>query len=1474
MNSIITKLLTVIIFLILAACGKGDIVDDKKFIEPTTHELTLSVTGEGVVLSKPNGINCGLDCRESFVEDTIVILNATAAAGSDFSNWSGDTDCDDGSVTLSTAVSCIANFVPSVDADTIYSLNINANPGTGSGTVTSNPMGIDCGSSCNQDYDEDTNIILTGIPNTNSQFAGWSGDADCTDGVITLDADMSCTATFELVPVVVSHSLTVSSNNGAGSGTVTSSPNGINCGVNCSQEYNEDSSVTLTAAPDAGSEFAGWTGDADCFDGIVTVDAEKTCTATFNLISYTLSVSTNTGAGTGTVTSKPYGINCKVDCSQKYNEGSDVTLTVIPDTGSEFAGWGGDADCNDNSITLNGNRSCHAVFNLIPAVTQNLSIVTNGTGTGVVTSNPAGIACGTDCTYDFMKNSGVTLTVTPNTNSEFTGWTGNADCSDGNVILNSSLSCTATFNLVSHTLSTSVNMGSGTGTVTSNLEGINCGIDCTQNYVKGSIVGLNATPDAGSEFAGWEGDADCNDNSITLNGNLTCHAIFNIIPAVSHNLSIATNGTGTGFVSSNPAGISCGTDCTQGYNEGTTITLLATPDADNVFAGWTGDADCSDGKVTVNANLSCTATFNLITHTLAILPIITGTGTGTVTSNPIGIDCGTDCIHDYAEGIEVILTATPDAGSEFVRWAGPTECADGRVTMTSKMVGCMAIFNLLPATEFTFAMNIIGSGTGTVTSNPTGIDCGGAGNDCNEIYNKGSNVTFTATPDAGSELADIIGDVGCSDGNVTLNTNISCRVTFNLISHTLTTSTNTGTGTGTVTSDPTGINCGTDCTQDYNQGTIVGLTVTPDASSEFAGWTGDADCNDNSITLNDNMSCHAVFTLIPVVHHLAVSVIHTNSAQGNVSSNPPGIDCGNGGTDCGGDYVEGTLVTLTATPGIGAEFITWSGDADCSDGSVTLNASLDCRATFDLISHTLSINANSGTGRGTVTSSPTGINCGLDCTQDYVEGSIVALTAIPDPDSEFIGWTGGADCDDNVVTMSADISCNAMFELVHTLNITVSKGTGAGIVTGNPIGILCGADCVENYSEGTVVNLAVTPAVGSVFSGWEGDADCDDNSVTMSSNITCDAIFSRLLDIVLVVDTSGSMIEEVAALELGLNNFIETLESVGLDQRLILVSDSSAICPPTPLTSGDCPTTDNPPNYYHVEYAVGGGQIFEAIQDNALTIEALLQAGSQVQIIGITDDESSITAETFDTNIDTLSQRLSQAPFHAIVAATEPTFFPATNCSGFANAIGTNLINYALASDGTFHDICDQNVQADLANLANTIANTSHAVANQIPMVFGEIVITEIMANPQTLLDTNGEWFEIYNSTSMDLELAGCVFSGSDSNNFSISSTLNLVAGGYAVLANSLSPGFSADYVYSNAEFSLKDTEDNFALTCSEIIIDAVTYTSASSGQSLSLSASSLDAAANDNLANWCNNISDSYNGDYGTPGSENDYCL
>ncbi|HET7437930.1 MAG TPA: hypothetical protein VFJ56_00400 [Nitrospira sp.] len=84
-------------------------------------------------------------------------------------------------------------------------------------------------------------------------------------------------------------------------------------------------------------------------------------------------------------------------------------------------------------------------------------------------------------------------------------------------------------------------------------------------------------------------------------------------------------------------------------------------------------------------------------------------------------------------------------------------------------------------------------------------------------------------------------------------------------------------------------------------------------------------------------------------------------------------------------------------------------------------------ATFNL-APTLTVN-KSGTGNGTVTSSPAGINCGSDCSQSYAQGTVVTLTAAPNGTSTFAGWSGAgcAGTGTCIVVMNSNQTVNAQF---------------------------------------------------------------------------------------------------------------------------------------------------------------------------------------------------------------------------------------------------------------------------------------------------------------------------------------------------------------------------------------------------------------------------------------------------------------
>jgi hypothetical protein len=153
------------------------------------------------------------------------------------------------------------------------------------------------------------------------------------------------------------------------------------------------------------------------------------------------------GDGGGTVTSAPAGIDCPANCSASFLSDSQVVLTASPRAAdSLFAGWTGcdsvaGATC---TVTMTSAKAVTATFTRRPVT---LTVTKSGIGAGTVTSSPAGVSCGTDCSGDFPVNTTVTLTAAPAFLSFFTGWTG-CDTVNGStctVVMTTGKTVTASF---------------------------------------------------------------------------------------------------------------------------------------------------------------------------------------------------------------------------------------------------------------------------------------------------------------------------------------------------------------------------------------------------------------------------------------------------------------------------------------------------------------------------------------------------------------------------------------------------------------------------------------------------------------------------------------------------------------------------------------------------------------------------------------------------------------------------------------------------------------------------------------------------------------------------------------------------------------------------------------------------------------------------------------------------------------------
>jgi len=144
-------------------------------------------------------------------------------------------------------------------------------------------------------------------------------------------------------------------------------------------------------------------------------------------------------------------------------------------------------------------------------------------------------------------------------------------------------------------------------------------------------------------------------------------------PAAQHFLTVSKNGSGS--VRSTLAGIDCGTTCSAIVAEGTQMVLIPVPDPGWQFAGWGGGCSGLGGcALKVAADTKVFVTFEAVApatpgkHNVTVTA--SGAGAGRVSSSPAGIDCGSSCAAQFADGTKVVFNATPAAGSTFAGWSG------------------------------------------------------------------------------------------------------------------------------------------------------------------------------------------------------------------------------------------------------------------------------------------------------------------------------------------------------------------------------------------------------------------------------------------------------------------------------------------------------------------------------------------------------------------------------------------------------------------------------------------------------------------------------------------------------------------------------------------------------------------------------------------------------------------------------------
>lgn len=229
------------------------------------------------------------------------------------------------------------------------------------------------------------------------------------------------------------------------------------------------------------------------------------------------------------------------------------------------------------------------------------------------------------------------------------------------------------------------------------------------SYHYGDIATLTATANSGYQFQAWSDGSTQNPHPVTVTGNAEYKAIFSEVGTTYYNVSANVRPANAGSV-----------DGTGAYPAGTTITLTATANPGYTFSHWNDNNTSNPRTVTVNSNLSFTATFQASTYTITV--VADPSNGGTVTGG-----------GSYHYGETATLKATPNSGFTFVGWN------DG-------------------STELTHNVTVTGNATYTATFSQGSVTYYSVNLVCNSsegstegggFYPAGSTVTIQAIPNEG-----------------------------------------------------------------------------------------------------------------------------------------------------------------------------------------------------------------------------------------------------------------------------------------------------------------------------------------------------------------------------------------------------------------------------------------------------------------------------------------------------------------------------------------------------------------------------------------------------------------------------------------------------------------------------------------------------------------------------------------------------
>lgn len=207
-------------------------------------------------------------------------------------------------------------------------------------------------------------------------------------------------------------------------------------------------------------------------------------------------------------------------------------------------------------------------------------------------------------------------------------------------------------------------------------------------------------------------------------------------------------------------------------------------------------------------------------------------------------------------------------------------------------------------------------------------------------------------------------------------------------------------------------------------------------------------------------------------------------------------------------------------------------------------------------------------------------------------------------------------------------------------------------------------------------------------------------------------------------------------------------------------------------------------------------------------------------------------------------------------------------------------------ADGEDCDDTDAGINPLQMEIFDGVDNNCDSLCDEGFINRGDLIITEVMNNPQQTDDLDGEYFEIYNDTSSDIVMCGgWSIEDADADSHEITGgPITIPANDWFVFGinsdTGTNGGVTVDYEYSG--FSLGNSDDEIVIYFDGATIDKIGYDDGATfpdpnGASMSLDPDYRDEVDNDDGANWCDSPADSSgvlgSGDFGTPGAANLEC-